>query len=130
MKGRVLVAGAARGPLLRLGEPISFWGGVDPATGLITQPRHPEHRRCISGQVLATPSAIGSSSSSAILLELIYNDKAPCALLMGEPDAILALGAIVAREMGYGCIPIIHCDVGRLPASGWVEVFEDGTVTG
>jgi predicted aconitase with swiveling domain len=61
------------------------------------------------------PAAIGSSSSSAVLLELIHNGCAPIALLLGEPDAILALGVIVAREMGYGTLPVVQCEVGALP---------------
>jgi len=126
--GRVLVAGEAEGPLLRLDEPLSFWGGVDPATGLVTQPRHPAHGRSVAGTVLALPWGIGSSSSSAVLLELIHAGRAPVALLMGEADAILALGVVVAREMGYGEIPVVECEVAALPGQGWVRVSTDGRV--
>ena len=90
--GRVLVAGAGEGPLLRLSAPISFWGGVDPLSGRIADPRHPDHGRSVAGMVLAVPSAVGSSSSSAIMLELLRNGVAPAAVLMGTADAILALG--------------------------------------
>eukprot|EP01037_Dinobryon_pediforme_P012595 gene12595-12685_t len=38
---------------------------------------------------------------SAILLELVYAGKAPKAIILHEPDAILLLGLIVAREMDY-----------------------------
>ncbi|MGH8873733.1 MAG: hypothetical protein ACRDVM_00550 [Acidimicrobiia bacterium] len=41
-EGRPLVAGAARGRLLVLHEPLSFWGGLDPATGRIVDRRHPQ----------------------------------------------------------------------------------------
>ena len=119
---RVLVDGEARGPLLHLGAPISFWGGVDPDTGVITQPRHPDHGRCIAGTVLALPRTIGSSSSSAVLLELLYNGHAPRALLLGEADAILVLGVVVAREMGYPEIPVLEMELGGLPAGGEVVV--------
>ena len=37
-----LVAGEARGEVLKLDEPLSFWGGVDPETGEITDLRHPQ----------------------------------------------------------------------------------------
>jgi uncharacterized protein len=124
LSGRPLIPGEAQGPLLRLDAPLSFWGGVDPATGRITQPRHPQHGRCIAGTVLAIPAAIGSSSSSAVLLELIHNGCAPKALLLGEPDAILALGVIVAREMGYGTLPVVQCEVGALPRRGGRTALE------
>lgn len=124
--GRVLIAGEAEGPLLRLAAPLSLWGGVDPASGVITQPRHPDHGRSIAGSVLAMPRTIGSSSSSAVLLELLYNGHAPCALLLGEVDAILCLGVIVAREMGYATIPVLACDVTALADQGVVRVGADG----
>jgi uncharacterized protein len=105
--GQVLIDGTAEGPLLRLVEPISFWGGVDPATGRLTDPRHPQHGVAITGTVLALAATRGSSSSSAIMLELLARGIAPAALVLGEPDAILALGVIVGREMGYPAIPVL-----------------------
>ncbi len=92
---------AGRADLLKLSAPISFWGGVDPATGTIIDVRHPQHGECVAGRLLALPGAIGSSSSSSVLLELTRVGKAPAAILMVEPDAILMLGLVVAREMGW-----------------------------
>ena len=128
--GRVIVAGTARGELLRLTAPISFWGGVDPVGGRIADPRHPEHGTSIAGAVLAVPSAVGSSSSSAIMLELIREGTAPAALLLGSADAIVALGVVVAGELGLPTVPVLEVpweDVLGLPA-GQVEVEEDGTI--
>ncbi len=106
--GRPLVPGAAEGPLLRLRAPISFWGGVDPVAGTIADPRHPDHGRSIAGTVLLVPAPIGSSSSSAIMLELLREGTAPAAVLLGRADAILALGVVVGRELGYAPIPVLE----------------------
>jgi predicted aconitase with swiveling domain len=103
----VLVAGSARGPLLKLAAPLSFWGGVSPTTGTITQPRHPDHGRCIAGVVLAIASPIGSSSSSSVLLELIRNGRAPVAIVLGQADAILVVGCFVARELKLEPPPVL-----------------------
>jgi predicted aconitase with swiveling domain len=101
-----LIPGApTSGLCLALTAPISFWGGVDPRSGTIIDARHPERGRNIAGTVLALPGTIGSSSASAVLLELVHAGKAPAALLMDEPDAILLLGLIVAREMGWPTPP-------------------------
>lgn len=108
VRGRVLVAGEGEGPLLRLTHPISFWGGVDPVRGEIADPRHPQHGASIAGTVLLVPAAVGSSSSSAIMLELLREGRAPAAVVVGEADAILALGVVVARELGYDAIPVIE----------------------
>lgn len=129
--GRPLVPGSARGPLLRLDRPISFWGGVDPLTGRIIDPRHPNHGASISGTVLAVPAAVGSSSSSAILLELLREGTAPAAILLGRADAILSLGVVVGRELGYEGIPVIELPAERQaawPHGTVLEISPDGAV--
>lgn len=98
----ILVHGAAgEGPALVLSAPISFWGGVDPKSGRIADVRHPECGQSVAGTVLFLPGTIGSSSASAVLMELVHAGHAPAALVLHEPDAILLLGLIVAREMGW-----------------------------
>lgn len=98
----ILVPGrGGEGEALVLTAPISFWGGVDPNSGRIADVRHPQCGECIAGRVVFLPGTIGSSSASAVLLELVHNGHAPVALVLHEPDAILLLGLIVAREMGW-----------------------------
>lgn len=101
-RGEVLVPGKpGEGQALVLSAPISFWGGVDPKSGRIADVRHPECGQSISGKVLFLPGTIGSSSASAVLMELVHGGHAPAALVLHEPDAILLLGLIVAREMDW-----------------------------
>ena len=119
---RSLVAGEAAGPLLRLTHPISFWGGVDPVRGTIADPRHPQYGTSIAGTELLVPLAIGSSSSSAIMLELLREKTAPAAILMGQADAILALGVVVGQELGYTPIPVLEVEMSAL------EGVRDGTL--
>ena len=104
---RTLVAGAAEGRALVLDEPLSFWGGVNPATGDIVDPRHPQHGANVAGRILVMPSGRGSSSSSSVLAETIRAGTAPAAILLREADPILALGAIVARELFGTTIPVV-----------------------
>jgi predicted aconitase with swiveling domain len=101
VQGAVLIAGPpVQGTALALTAPISFWGGVDPKTAAIADPRHPEFGQSIADRVVLVPETIGSSSAAAILLELVHAGRAPAAIVLHEPDAILLLGLIVAREMG------------------------------
>lgn len=100
----------AEGRLLVLDKPISFWGGVDPLTGQIHDPRHPRHGTRLGGRILVMERTIGSSSSSAVMLELLRNRVAPAAIVIGRPDAILVLGLLVAEELGYDTIPVVRVD--------------------
>jgi predicted aconitase with swiveling domain len=108
IEATVIIAGAGEGLLLRLDEPLSFWGGVDPTSGRITQVRHPQCGTSVAGRMLALPGTIGSSSSSAVMLELIRAGHAPAGLILIEPDAILLLGCIVAGEMDWSAPPAVQ----------------------
>jgi uncharacterized protein len=126
-----LIEGAAEGPLLKLDAPLSFWGGVDPKTGEIIQVRHPQCGRSIAGTLLCLPATIGSSSSSAVLLELIRLGKAPAALLLGAPDAILLIGSLIAREMGWPATPafLLAAQSQQRLAAGTYSLARDGLIT-
>jgi predicted aconitase with swiveling domain len=130
-EGEVLVPGlAGSGSALVLSAAISFWGGVDPRNGRIADVRHPQHGKNIAGRVLFLPGTIGSSSASAVLLELVHAGHAPAALIMHEPDAILLLGLIVAREMGWSTPVALKLDRamhGRF-ADAIVDAGTDGTI--
>jgi uncharacterized protein len=108
MKTRVLFGGSAAGDLLVTTAPLSFWGGVDAATGRIVASRHPQIGEYVGGRLLAIPSPIGSSSSSSILLELIRCGHAPAGLILGGVDAILVVGCIVGRELRYQAPPVVE----------------------
>ena len=56
-----LVPGAASGPLLKLDEPLSFWGGLDPATGAIIDRLHPQRGARVAGRMLMMPGGRGST---------------------------------------------------------------------
>jgi predicted aconitase with swiveling domain len=99
-----LVPGAASGPVLRLDEPLSFWGGLDSATGRIIDRLHPQRGATVAGRVLMMPGGRGSSSGSATLAEALRLGKGPAAILMLERDAIVVVGAMVAAELyGLAC---------------------------
>ena len=109
---RVLIPGTAAGPALVLDEPLSLWGGLDPETGDIIDQRHPQWKANVTSKVLVMPVGKGSSSASSILLESVRLGTAPAAIVLAEPDAILALGSAVAREL-YGAAPPVVVNAGQ-----------------
>ena len=121
---------AVRAEAMALTAPISFWGGVNPKTGEIADVRHPEHGRSISGCALLIPATVGSSSAAAVLLELVHAGLAPSAIVLHEPDAILLLGLIVARELGYETPIAVRLDARHFDAldSRWVDISAFGQI--
>ncbi len=103
---RLLVPGAAEGPLLLSDTGLSFWGGVDPETGLIIDPRHPLQGATASGAVLAIPSGRGSCTASSVLLELIHAGKEPAALIFREEEPILTFGALAGDAIFGRSLPV------------------------
>lgn len=128
----ILVPGeSGEGAALVLSAPISFWGGVDAKSGRIADVRHPQRGESIAGRVLFLPGTIGSSSASAVLMELVHNGHAPAALVLHEPDAILLLGLIVAREMGWPTPVAVKLTRDRFEAfrGQRLQVGADGEIT-
>lgn len=122
-EARTLVPGEARGAALVLDEPLSFWGGVDPATGDVIDVRHPQRGANVAGRVLVMPSGRGSSSSSSVLAESIRAGTAPAAIVLAEPDAILALGAILARELYGTSVPVVVARPAAFPDAARLAVI-------
>lgn len=105
-----ILAGCAEGPVLAADEPLSFWGGVDPATARVIDVRHPLHGRCITGAVLMMPSTRGSCTGSGVLLDLILNRRGPAALIFSGAEDVITLGALIAAEMFGRSIPVLRVD--------------------
>ena len=117
------------GPVLVLDEPLSFWGGVDPETGDVVDVRHPQRGANVVGRILVMPSGRGSSSSSSVLAEAIRAGTAPAAIVLGQADPILALGAIVARELYGATPPVVVAETERIATGDVIQVIaeESGT---
>lgn len=125
-KATALIAGEAKGLALVLQHPLSFWGGIDFATGRIIDASHPDRGATVTGRVLVMPGARGSSSSSSVLAEAIRLKTAPAAIILARADAILAVGAIVA-DMLYGLkMPLVVSDIEGLVSGSSIEIRGKG----
>ena len=80
-------------------EGLSFWGGVDPDTGVIIDIHHPNCGEKLSGKIVLMPTSRGSCSGSGVLLQLAQNGNAPAALIFRETEDILTLGAMIAERL-------------------------------
>lgn len=132
VKARVLAPGTARATALVLTEPLSLWGGMDPASGDVIDARHPQRGISLAGRVVVMPAARGSSSSSSVLAEAVRSGHAPAAILLGETDLILAVGAAVAEELYGARVPVLVVapeELATIRDGQTLAVAEDGEVT-
>ena len=95
---------------LRLDEPLSFWGGLDPATGRIVDVHHPQRGACIAGCRLVMPGTRGSTSSPGVLVEAIRLGRGPSAIVLPAPDLTVLAAVAVARQL-YGIDVPVSIDV-------------------
>lgn len=124
LHGRCIYRGQADGPALVTRMGISFFGGVDPETGVIVEKGHELEGQSIAGKVLVFPSGKGSTVGSYTLYRLKQAGKAPSAIVNAECETITAVGCIIAE------IPCIdQIDLSRLATGQRVVVDgEAGTL--
>lgn len=97
-QGRSICPGLAEGPALVTRQGVSFLGGVDPETGVITEVDHELHGRSVAGQVLVLPSLKGSAGGMWIIIRLARSGLGPKAIVVSKADTIL-VGAVIMREI-------------------------------
>ncbi len=127
IQGLCLVDGQASGTLLHADTGLSFWGGVDPATGVVIDRRHPLHGHCLTGAIVAIPSGRGSCSASGVMLELLRSGRAPAGFIFCEEEQILTLAVILADEVFGVSIPVVQLDRDDFASVGSME---HATITG
>ncbi len=97
LAGRTIYKGVAQGEALVTMMGISFFGGVDPETGVIVEREHELEGQCIAGKVLVFPTGKGSTVGSYTLYRLKHAGKAPAAIINSECETITAVGCIIAE---------------------------------
>ncbi len=112
LQGRSIYSGMASGEALVTSMGISFFGGVDPDTGVVVEPGHELAGQSISGKVLVFPSGKGSTVGSYTLYRLKLNGVAPAAIVNAECETITAVGCIIAEIPCVDQIPIDQLTTG------------------
>ncbi len=126
------MAGEVNGVALVLGDDLSFAMAFDVSSGRITDVHSEGQGESVVGRVLVMDSGRGSSSASTALAEAIRLGTAPAAIVLGEIDEILAVGAIVARTLYDRTCPIVLLETAareRITTGDRVSITTDGVVT-
>ena len=103
-----ILAGQAEGPVIATEESLSFWGGIDPATGRVIDVHHPLHGQSLTGAILMMPTTRGSCTGSGVILDLVLTGLAPAALVFCEAEDVVTLGALIAAEMFGKRLPVLR----------------------
>ena len=103
-----ILGGQAEGPVIATEESLSFWGGIDPATGRVIDVHHPLHGQSLTGAILLMPTTRGSCTGSGVILDLVLTGLAPAALVFCEAEDVVTLGALIAAEMFGKRLPVLR----------------------
>jgi uncharacterized protein len=122
LKGRIIYKGEAKGEALVTEMPISFYGGVDPNTGVVMEKGHQLNGQSIKGKILVFPQGKGSTVGSYTLYRMKKNGTAPAGMINKECETIVAVGAIISE---IPCVDKI--DVSKIKTGDQVSI-EDSTV--
>jgi uncharacterized protein len=112
LHGRKIYQGTAQGEALVTSMGISFFGGVDPDTGIVVEKGHHLEGQSISGKVLVFPTGKGSTVGSYTLYRLKMNGKAPVAIVNAQCETITAVGCIIAEIPCVDQVPIEQLQTG------------------
>jgi len=120
LKGRIIYKGKAEGEALVTSMPISFYGGVDPNTGVVIEKGHELNGVSVKGKVLVFPQGKGSTVGSYTLYRLKKNGVAPAAMINKETETIVAVGAIISE------IPFVDkIDIGKIKTGTKITIEND-----
>lgn len=94
--GRKVVGGKVCGEALVSKVPVTFVGGADPITGILTEVGHPLQGCSLAGKILVYPTGKGSTGSSYRIYDMAMRKTGPIAFLQIKAEPVATIGAIMA----------------------------------
>jgi len=120
LTGKTVFKGKVKGEALVTKDQISFYGGIDPEKGVITEKGHELEGQSFVGKILVFPSGKGSTVRSYGLYRAAKNDVAPAGMINQECEAIVAVGAIISE------IPMVdRIDISKIKTGDTIEIEGD-----
>jgi predicted aconitase with swiveling domain len=123
LKGRIIYKGKGEGEALTTTQPISFYGGVDPNTGVVIEKGHELQGQSVKGKVLVFPTGKGSTVGSYTLYRMKKNGTAPAGIVNRECETVVAVGAIISE---IPCVDSV--DISRIKTGNAVRI-ENNVIT-
>jgi hypothetical protein len=120
LKGRIISKGITEGEALTTSQPISFYGGVDPDSGIIIEKGHELEGKNVKDKILVFPNGKGSTVGSYTLYRMKKNNTAPAGIINKECETVVAVGAIISE---IPCIDKI--DISKIKTGDIVQLEND-----
>ncbi len=122
LKGRLISKGKGEGQALVTIQPISFYGGVDPNTGIVIEKGHELQGQSVKDKILVFPTGKGSTVGSYTLYRMKKNGMAPAGMINKECETVVAVGAIISE---IPCVDKI--DISKIK-TGTKIIIENGII--
>ena len=120
LKGRIIYKGKVEAEALVSEMPISFYGGVDPNTGIVLEKGHQLNGQSVKGKILVFPQGKGSTVGSYTLYRMKKNGTSPTGMINKECETIVAVGAIISE------IPCVDkVDISKIKSGDKVRIEND-----
>ncbi len=128
LEGRKIFKGIATAEALVTTQGISFYGGVDPETGVVIEVGHELEGQSVVGKVLVFPTGKGSTVGSYTMYWMKKANTAPVAIVNKEIDTIIAVGCIISDIPCVDKINISQIKTGQIVtvngSEGSIEIKE------
>ena len=98
-------------------QPISFYGGVDPNTGVVIEKGHELQGQSVKGKILVFPTGKGSTVGSYTLYRMKKNGTAPAGMINKECETVVAVGAIISE---IPCVDKI--DISKIKTGNYLSI--------
>jgi uncharacterized protein len=125
-EGRQVIGGQVQGQALVTQERISFFGGVDPATGTVTERGHQLEGVSLAGKILIYPGGKGSTGATYTLYNMASQKTAPLAIISPEVDNVTVVGAVLGKITSVDRIPAEFFET--VKSGQWVQVDGDSGI--
>ena len=120
LRGKTVFKGKVKGEALVTTDQISFYGGIDPEKGTVTEKGHELEGQSFAGKILVFPSGKGSTVGSYGLYRLKANNIAPAGMINQDCETIVAVGAIISG------IPMVNkIDISKIKTGDNIEIDGD-----
>jgi Uncharacterized conserved protein len=106
--GQTLVPGAADANTMVMSAPLNLWDGLNPETGEIVEPGHPERGQSVHGRLLILRHGLSGATVAIALTEALRNNVGPAGVVLPQADLTVVMASVIAGDLYDKQIPVLQ----------------------